>query len=153
MLDENIVRLAQLQEDDKGKSNPDCLELILRIDRNCHSLVFPYSAWKRYVRHVESLPQSKLATPRVLAILAALLLNADKDHRFLSDDDLPPVPEAEDVVKPADLPFVQAAAAVNGAILATTDGPLRIRVAAAGIDTKYSFIVEEPAVAVKRAGP
>lgn len=53
-----------------------------------------------------------------------------------------------------DLPFVRLAAAVDqGAVLATTDLPLRESVVEAAIHNHYNFLILSPEVAVPLAGP
>ena len=122
LLDENVIILAQTQRDERQQQSSTCLELILAIEANCHSLVLPYSAWRRYVSQVRSLraPQGS----NVIRMLDASLRNANKHPVFLTDDALPVVEDIGDWVKEPDQLFVRATVAVPRCVLATTDARL-----------------------------
>jgi hypothetical protein len=156
VLDENIIVLAQRAEDERGRPDPACLELLLAIESNCHALVIGQSFWERYGGQVKRLQRRRVPLiPRVMAIIQSLLVNREKDTSFLADHELVLIEELDLLpgVDVGDRDFVRAAATVPGAILVTTDGRLATAITARGIDQRFGFRVLSPREALPTAGP
>ena len=156
VLDENIILLAEKGEDDRGNRDTTCLELIRAIAENCHALVLAEASWGRYSSQIRSIVRQRtLATPRVLSIIKSVVADLEKDTKYVSDADLTHIAGLEQLpgVDTGDAEFVRAAASVPGAILVTTDGPLRTTVTSQGIDRDYGFNILIPSDALAMAGP
>jgi hypothetical protein len=156
VLDENIIVLAQRAEDEHGRPDPTCLELLLAVESNCHAIVIGQSFWERYSGQVKRLQRQGVPlVPRVMAIIRSLLVNQDKDARFIAEHQLVEIEDLELLpgVDVGDRDFVRAAATVLGAILVTTDGPLIAAITAHGIDMRFAYSVQSPRQALNLAGP
>ncbi len=150
MLDENVVILAQEGKDQFGRVDSTCLDLLVAIERNCHSLALTPRIWGQYARQAGSRGRRSAS----LVALIALLNNSKKGNVMLSEGDWREMPEIDGLpgVDVGDREFVWTAAAVPGSVLVTTDNPLRSALVSNGLDQTYGFLVVSPddALAIAR---
>jgi hypothetical protein len=154
VLDENIIILAQKQEDQYGQRDSACLELLRAIEENCHALVVAYSYWGKYESQLHALSRRGVPlTHEVIKLVKLLVTNAEKDTLFLQADQLKHIEGLDELIRvnPGDRDFVRAAASAPGSILVTTDGPLREEVEANDIDEEHGFSVLPPIKALELA--
>ena len=142
--DENIIILAQKRENDRGERNLTCLNLVLRIIKICHPVVVDPVLWRKYEEQLGRLPASTATSPHLAGILKSPTLPAGKIERY--PDDAPAFPEESNIRQRSqdDVPVVVRLAVATGAILVTTDQPLREDLAATGIAEKYNLQVVSP---------
>ncbi len=153
VLDENIIILAQKGENAQGKRDITCLQLIQAIAANDHALVMGKSFWGKYSSQTKTLERQRiLLIPRVMTILQSVLLDLNRDNKFIADDELQEIEGLEQLAQSGvdigDRDFVRAAASVPGSILVTADAPLMIRIREQGFDQQYNFSVLPPQAAL-----
>ncbi len=156
VLDDNIIRFAQALKNKYGEDDSTCLDLLERIERNCHALVMGPTFWGRYWHHVNvAQREQRSEAPRVSIHLVPLLYSMAKNNRWVSDieskdveglDQLPGIDEE-------DRDFVIAAASVPSSILVTDDDPLKTSLESNQIDQQHGFRVRTPQEALDLAGP
>ena len=141
--DENVIILAQKRENDRGERDRTCFYLLNRIISICHPIVVDPVLWRKYERQLGRLPASATTPPHLAGILKSPTLPAGKIERY--PDDAPPFPEETAIPQGSqdDVEIVRLAVA-TGAILVTTDQPLREDLAATGIAAKYNLQVRSP---------
>ena len=141
--DENVIILAQKRENDRGERDLTCLNLVLRIIKICHPIVVDPVLWRKYEEQLGRLPASTATSPHLAGVLKSPTLPAGKIERY--PDDAPPFPEETAIPQGSqdDVEIVRLAVA-TGAILVTTDQPLREDLAATGIAEKYRLQVLSP---------
>lgn len=153
--DENIVILAQQQRDDRGSADLTCLRLVQRILGNPRAfMVVDSILWSRYQSQLNGLPPQSIVRPHLLSLLVGAGIGPPNDagqwvFKVTLLPDAPAFPEEVDIPQGSrdDLQIVRLAVA-TGAILVTTDQPLREDLAAAGIAEKYNLQVRSPAEAL-----
>ena len=141
--DENIIILAQKQENDRGERDRTCFYLLNRIISICHPIVVDPVLWRKYEEHLGRLPAGAATSPHLAGILKSPTLPAGKIERY--PDDAPAFPEETAIPQGSqdDVEIVRLAVA-TGAILVTTDQPLREDLAATGIAEQYGLQVVSP---------
>ena len=141
--DENVIILAQKRENDRGERNLTCFYLLNRIISICHPIVVDPVLWRKYEEHLGRLPARATTSPHLAGILKSPTLPAGKIERY--PDDAPAFPEETAIPQGSqdDVEIVRLAVA-TGAILVTTDQPLREDLAATGIAAKYNLQVVSP---------
>lgn len=141
--DENVIILAQKQENDRGERDRTCFYLLNRIISICHPIVVDPPLWRKYERQLGRLPANAITPPHISGVLKSPNLPAGKLERY--PDDAPAFPEETAIPQGSrdDLQIVRLAVA-TGAILVTTDQPLREDLAATGIAEKYNLQVVSP---------
>ena len=144
ILDENIVILAQEGQDEHGNTDPGCANLIQQIIEICHTLVVDDVLWDKYV---EQLYRPRYQHPTMGPFLIRALSNAltvtgkvaGLGHTAPIMGDEGQIPDGSQ-----DDAYLVRLAVETGAILVTTDGPLRDDLATCGILSKYSLTVVSP---------
>lgn len=146
VLDENVIILAQKQENDRGDSDLDCLVLLNRIIEICHPIVLDSTLWGRYQSQLNKLPMADIVLPHLLATLTRPSLPAGK---LALQDNAPAFPEETAIQQhgQGDVEIVRLAVATS-AILVTTDQPLLSDLETAGIRERYNLQVVSPAAAL-----
>ena len=145
ILDENILEYGLSVPG--GSPDPSRL-LIEQILANCHHVAWDGELISRYMRRLSNL-QSQFPSP--VRAFRSMLSNSEK---LVYVEEVPEVEHEDQVRDASDLPFVRLAAAVDaGAILATSDGPLRQSVIEARINNDHNFLVIPPEEALQWAGP
>lgn len=142
VLDENVIILAQKQENDRGDFDITCLRLLNRIIDSCHPIVLDYNLWGRYQHQLNILMPTELAQPIILAMLNSPALPTGK---LDWQDNAPPFSEEAAIQQhgPGDVEIVRLAVAA-GAILVTTDQPLLTDLETTGIRERYNLQVVFP---------
>ena len=145
--DENIIILAQKQENDRGERDRTCFYLLNRIISICYPIVVDPVLWRKYERQLGRLPANAATPPHLAVILKSPTLPAGKIERY--PDDAPAFPEETAIPQGSqdDVEIVRLAVA-TGAILVTTDQPLREDLAATGIAEQYGLQVVTPEAAL-----
>ena len=144
ILDENVVILAQQGLDEEGKPGPGCLDLISRIIEICHTIVVDEVLLEKYFSQLNR-PGYAHPTlgPHLLRILSNALTIDDKvvgfGHIAPSFDGEPSIPPGS-----ADDTYIVRLAVESGAILVTTDGPLRDDLRESGIQDAYGLTIVSP---------
>ena len=148
ILDENVVILAQKGENDRGDKDLTCLNLLTRIIRICHTIVVDTALRERYLRQLNRLRRVEADTdPRVLSELANAFQMVGKiDFR----SNAPPFPE-EDAIPAGskDDTEIVRLAVETGAMLVTTDNPLRDDLGSSSIIKTYCLHLPSPEEALK----
>ena len=89
ILDENVIILAQKLEDDRGNKDSTCLELIICIEKYCHSLVLAPCMIRQYSVQMTRLKRQGVpVAPNVVGLVTTIIRNLDKDAKFLGDEQL-----------------------------------------------------------------
>lgn len=142
ILDENVIILAQKQENDRGDPDLTCLILLNRIIDICHPIVLDSILWGRYLHQLNGLPEADMVLPSLLATLNSPALPTGK---LAWQNNAPAFPEETAIQRHGvvDVAIVRLAVA-TGAILVTTDQPLRDDSAATGIQETYNLQVVPP---------
>ena len=149
ILDENVVILAQRGESDTGQRDLTCLSLITRIIRICHSMVADRNLRQKYFRQLSRQPPMGLQQgPLVLRILADA---AQIPGKFDLGPNAPPFPEEVDIpIGSQDDVEIVRLAVETGAVLVTTDQPLREHLNSSGIAEAYNLQVLSPREALEQ---
>lgn len=122
LLDENIIVLAAKREDDHGRPDATCAELVLLIARNCHRIITNVELQQRYWRKINVLSQSREPViSTFVPTLAQLITNYEKT--VLEPADLPELPEGAGI--PPDDKLIVRSALRSQAPIVTTDTKLR----------------------------
>lgn len=155
ILDENVIILAQKQQDDRGVADLTCLRLVQLIIGNHHAFMgVDYSLWRKYHKQLNGLPHHSVVPPRLLSRLNHAGVGPPNDagqwtYKVTLLPDAPDFREEPAIQQhgAVDVAIVRLAVATR-AILVTTDQPLREDLAATGIAEKYSLQVVSPAAAL-----
>lgn len=144
ILDENIALLAQTLENDHGETDVTCRRLLNDIIEICHSIVFDVTLWGKFHQKLQSLPPDQPFGPRSILRLLYLAMQRDEKIHNIGVES-PSFPEEGTIPSGSqdDVPMVRLAVE-TGAILVTTDGPLRESLESTGIQEKYSLQVLSP---------
>jgi hypothetical protein len=95
VLDENTtVICAQRGSDPYGVRDSSFADLLLAIERHCHALVMLRTFYSIYSSQLNRQFGSMPRDPKVMAIIATLLSNLNKDHHFVRDDEIVDVERA-----------------------------------------------------------
>ena len=148
ILDENVVILAQKGEDDHGNDNLVCSDLVAQIIEICHTIVVDDVLWDKWFdqlnRPEHQLPQMG---PHLLRILWNALRISNKIKGIgrtspsFKDEGKIPIGSQKDT-------YIVRLAVESGAILVTTDGPLREGLESSGIQSTYGLEIVSPVEAL-----
>jgi len=153
--DENIIILAQKQQDDRGAADLTCLRLVQRILGNPRAFMgVDYILRCRHLIQLNRLSPHSIVEPRLLSVLARAGSGPPNDagqwvYKVTLHPNAPAFPEETAIQRHGsiDVAIVHLAVA-TGAILVTTDQPLREDLAATGITEKYGLQVVSPEYAL-----
>ena len=153
--DENIIILAQKQQDDRGAADLTCFQLVRGILDNPRAFIgVDYPLWSRYQSQLNRLPPHSVVPPPLLRRLNGADIGPPNRagewvYKVTLLPNAPPFPEETAIPQGSqdDVEIVRLAVA-TGAILVTTDQPLREDLAATGIAEKYALQVVSPAAAL-----
>ena len=143
VLDENIVICGQMEINVQGHRDLTCARLVAQIIEICHTLVLDVPLWETYL---QQLNKPLHQNPESGSVLIRVLVNAfqrqDKvDFRAASaafpEEDTIPLGSQDDI------PLVRLAVAA-GAILVTTDRPLRDGLISCGVQEQYHLQLLSP---------
>lgn len=144
VLDENVVILAQLGTDDQGDSSLACLDLIQRIIEICHTIVVDDVLWVKYMDQLyRPRNQDRQSGPGLALVLRRALEHSNKVDGIghiapeFQDENKIPTGSQDDT-------FLVRLAVETGAILVTTDTPLRDALTECGIQETHNLIVVSP---------
>ena len=142
VLDENVIILAQKQENDRGDVDITCLHLLNRIIDICHPIVLDSILWGRYQHQLNILTPPELAQPRILSMLNSPALPTGK---LAWQDNAPSFSEETAIQQhgQGDVEIVRLAIA-TAAVLVTTDQPLLSDLESSGIQAAHSLQVVSP---------
>ena len=148
ILDENVVILAQKGEDDHGNNNLVCSDLVTQIIEICHTIVVDDVLWDKYFdqlnRPANQLPQMG---PHLLRILWNALRISNKVRGVGRTS--PPFKEERYIPTGSQKDtYIVRLAVESGAILVTTDGPLREGLESSGIQSAYDLQIVSPVEAL-----
>lgn len=122
LLDENVIVLAAKREDDHGRPDACCAELVSLIASNCHRIMTSRELLQRYWRKIKALSEAREPAISAFAgVLAQLIKNYEK--AVLEPADLPELPEGARI--PPDDEFIVRSALRSQAPIVTTDTNLR----------------------------
>ena len=153
--DENVIILAQKQEDDHNKPNLTCFLLIQKILENPTArIIVDEAIWDQYWTQAQK-HQFHAARRHILLELTKEMGPPDPDdgswpHKVTLLPNAPSFPEETRIPAGSqdDLIFVRLAVQ-TGAALVTTDRPMREGLQAAGITQRYGLIVLSPKAALR----
>ena len=149
--DENVIILAQKQQDDRGAADLTCFQLVRGILDNPRAFIgVDYPLWSRYQSQLNRLPPHSLVPPPLLRRLNGADIGPPNSagewvYKVTLLPNAPAFPEETAIPQGSqdDVEIVRLAVA-TGAILVTTDQPLREDLAATGIAEKYNLQVVSP---------
>lgn len=144
ILDENIVILAQKQENDSEERDSTCRQLLNDIIEICHTIVFDPLLWDKHYEQLRSLSSYQPHGPRSVLRLLQLATQVDKKIE-MSSYNAPSFPEEAAIPQGSqdDVPIVRLAVE-TGATLVTTDRPLLADLNSCGVQEKYGLQVMSP---------
>lgn len=150
VLDENVLILAQKQEDEHGNPDDTCLRLFNHIAKSSHSLVLDSGIWQKYHSQLFALRQVDYQTPHVLHTLRDLSANPEK---LIFETNPAELPEEASLSSKAmdNVEFIRRAVA-SGAVLVTTDSPLRDELQAKSFTARHGLKVILPGELLGRLG-
>ena len=144
ILDENVVILAQQGLDEDGNPNADCLELISSIIEICHTIVADQTLLEKYLNQLN---RPGYAHPTLGQHLLRILSNAFTiDGKVVGFGHIAPSFDEEPSIPPSstDDTYIVRLAVESGAVLVTTDAPLRDDLRESGIQGAYGLTVVSP---------
>ena len=143
ILDENVFICAQLETNVRGEPDSTCLELLQQILEICHPIVFDPVLYEK-IQHQLNQPAHQLRGFDS-AILRTLMQAAARPGKLEYQEAAQPFPgEAAIPQGSVDDTYIVRLAVESGAILITTDRPLRQDLASSSIQTRYGLIVLSP---------
>ena len=148
ILDENVVILAQRGQNERGERDLTCQELITRIIRICHSIVFDPILREKYLRQLNRIRTGE--TQDDFRVLSTIVNASRVEGKVI----MRPVasPFAEEVSIPQgsqdDVELVRLAVETR-AILVTADSPLRNDLNSCGVQEAYDLQILSPDEALK----
>ena len=153
--DENIIILAQKQQDDRGTANLTCLQLVQGILGNpCAFIGVDNILRRQYQSQLNRLPHQSIVPPHLLSVFARAGIGPPNDagqwvYKVTLLPNAPAFPEETAIQQhgPGDVEIVRLAVA-TGAILVTTDQPLLSDLETAGIRERYNLQVVSPDAAL-----
>ena len=151
ILDENVIILAQIQENDRGEKDRACFDLLNQIIKTGSPIVVDPILWRKYMRKLGRLRADAIIPPHLAGVLKNLMMTAGK-LEFQRDapqfDEETAIPQgSQDDVENVRL------AVATGAILVTTDQPLINDLETAGILETYNLQVVLPGDALNLLQP
>ena len=150
IVDENILILAQKEENDSGERDTTCRQLLNDIIEICHTIVFDPLLWDKHFHQLRSLPPDQPFGAR--SILRLLLLATQVDGKIAnSGQNAALFPEEGQIPQGSldDVPLVRLAVETR-ATLVTTDQPLRENLNSCGVQEAYNLKVLSPEEALTR---
>ena len=151
ILDENVVICSQTGLDDRGEVDPTYTDLVSRIIRICHTIVVDLELYGRYRRQLGR--NENQETPLGIAMLPVLHSAIQTAGKFNGFDRISAQPFPEESLIPQgsqdDVPVTVRLAVETGAILVTTDEPLRRDIDSTGIQQTYALTVVPPEEALR----
>ena len=143
VLDENILILAEKGENDRGESDPTCLDIYTQIITICHTLVVDPALWGKYQSQLS--PSGNIGFREGYRILAVL----DSASRVPGKLEFRPgasaFPEEESIPQGSqdDVPIVRLVVE-TGSALVTTDEALREGLNSCGVQERYNLQLLAP---------
>ena len=157
--DENIIILAQNQQDDQGNPDLTCLQLIQKIlDTPTAHILVDENIWGKYWQQARKQGFHSSRHNLLLELIIAGFGPPDPDGSWPNKVTLlpnaPGFPEETRIPAGSqdDLQFVRLAVQTRAALV-TTDRPLREGLQESGITEKYGLIVLSPAQALRSFPP
>lgn len=144
ILDENILILAQKEENDVGERDTTCRQLLDDIIEICHTIVFDPVLWDKHFQQLRSLPPHQPCGPR--SVLRLLLLATQVDGKIANTrENAVPFPEENQIPQGSQDDVLMVRLALEtGATLVTTDKPLREHLESSGVRLAYNLEVLSP---------
>ncbi len=144
ILDENVVILAQQGLDEHGNPSPVCADLIRQIIEICHTITVDDVLWDKYDDQLNKPAHQELQFgPSLLRVLwNALTIPGKVDGLGTTAPSF--TDEASIPAGSQDDTYLVRLAVETGAILVTTDTPLRQDLESSGIRSDYNLIVVPP---------
>ena len=144
ILDENVVILAQQGLDEHGNPSPVCADLIQQIIEICHTIVVDDVLWDKMFAQLNR-PEHYYPQPGP-SLLRAFLNALQIDGKIVGlGHTSSPFDEELDIPSGSqDDTYLVRLAVETGAILVTTDTPLRQDLESSGIRSDYSLMVVPP---------
>ncbi len=148
ILDENVVILAQRGQNDIGERDLTCQELITRIIRICHSIVFDPVLREKYLRQLNRIRTGE--TQDDFRVLSTIVNASRVEGKVIMRPVAVPFPE-ETSIPPGsrDDREIVRLAVESKAILVTADSPLRNDLNSCGIQEVYDLQILSPDEALK----
>lgn len=155
ILDENIIILAQKQQDDRGNVDSTCLRLVQGILNSPRAFMgVDYFLWNQYRSQLNRLPYHSIVRPHLLSVLARAGVGPPNDagqwtYKVTLLPDAPDFPGETDIQQhgQGDVEIVRLAIA-TASVLVTTDQPLLSDLESSGIQAAHSLQVVSPAAAL-----
>ena len=153
ILDENIVILAQRGLDEYDNPNLDCAALVHQIIDICHTIVVDDTLWDRFDEQLNHLAYQPAGQgPVLLRVLWNALARPGKvdglGHTAPPFNDEGSIPPGS-----SDDTYLVRLAVETGAILVTTDRPLREDLQTSGIQSAHGLTVVSPEEALETLQP
>ena len=157
--DENVIILAQIQEDDQGNPDLTCLRLIRKIlDTPAARIIVDESIWDKYWEQAQKQQFHSLPRNLLYELSNTDIGKPDPDgswpHKITLLPNAPCFPEETQIPAGSqdDLQFIRLAVHTR-ATLVTTDQPLIQELQAAGITQQYGLSLLTPAQALRQFPP
>lgn len=151
VLDEGVIICAATGKNERDVDDSSSIDLIRRILKNCHSLVWSTFLWGKWAAQFNTVRQRGQAqNPEVIRLLTAILTNSEKQ---IQDED-PPALAGEEALPNDEVDrHVVRLAVHNQAVLTTVDNPLIVRLHEYGFPQKSGLVAVRPEAALPYAGP
>ena len=146
ILDENILIFAQTGRNQFGEEDPTCTNLVNQIINICHTIVLDNPLWDRYRRQLDRFLIEAIATdPTMIRVLNTAIQTDGKIDGFHRGP-APPFEGEERIATGSqdDLQVTVRLAVDTGAILVTSDTPLRDDLLEAGTIDQHRLTVVSP---------
>ena len=150
ILDENVLIAAQTGYNDRNELDPTSFILITNIIDICHSIIVDIDLWNRYQRLLaQPIHQPIHAGQQLVRVLNGVVKITDK-IQGLGQPSAPAFPEESSIPAGSqdDVPVTVRLAVDTGAILVTSDAPLRAHLLSSGVTNLYDLTVVTPTEAL-----
>ena len=150
ILDENVLIAAQTGYNERDEPDPTSFVLITDIIAICHSIVVDIDLWNRYQRLMaQPIHQPIHAGQQLIRLLNGAVQITDKFRGF-EQAQAPAFPEESSIPAGSqdDVPVTVRLAVNTGAILVTSDEPLRAHLLSSGVTNIYGLTVVTPTEAL-----
>ncbi|MCI0440894.1 MAG: hypothetical protein L0177_17445 [Chloroflexi bacterium] len=148
ILDENVVILAQRGQNERGEQDYACRELITRIIRICHSIVFDPILREKYLRQVNRIRTGE--TQDDFRVLSTIVNASRVEGKVIMRPVALPFPEETAIPQGSqDDRYIVRLAVETRAILVTTDAALKDDLNSCGVQEAYSLQLLSPDEALK----
>lgn len=150
--DENVIILAQKQQDDRGAADLTCFQLVRGILDNPRAFIgVDYPLWSRYQSQLNRLPPHSIVPPPLLRRLNGADIGPPNRagqwvYKVTLLPNAPAFPEESNIRQRSqdDVPVVVRLAVATRATLVTTDNRLIADLQDSGIAEKYGLQVVPP---------